>query len=208
MRLFLHIVAILILGLFIASFFIGLKTDPSYIDIIRSPYGLFTYFIVTTLTVFIPSLVTLPIVTTATLIWGPWLAGSIAVVGWTIGGLIEYAAAYFAMNKLVRWGNGQAIEEKIIRVKRSVKFWQLIIARAFVPAFIFGLVKTKLYDFTWASIFAYVPLAVVGVTSGEFILKPYLDQIQPLLVGAALVLLIFTLDFLFTKKGVHHKEKI
>lgn len=196
---FRHLLAFAILAFFVVSFFIGVKVDPSFIDIARSPYGLFTYFIITALTFFIPSMVTLPIVTTATIIWGPWLAGGLAVAGWTIGGVIEYYAAVFTMGSVKRFVNGPELEQKLARVRSSVNFWQLSFARLFVPAFIFGLARTQMGEFILSSFLAYIPLALIGVGSGA-ILRPYYDNIQPLLLGGALVLLIFTLDYFFARR--------
>ncbi len=199
MRYFWHILGITILGLFVASFFIGLKINPEFADIASSPYGLFTYFVITVLTAFIPSLATLPVVTTATLIWGPWIAGSMAVLGWTIGSIIEYYATYYAMDLFINWFRKEKLKDKIGRVKNALKFWQVFVARLFIPPFVFGLVKTKFSHYFWASILAYIPLATGGVIGGE-LLKGRLEEIQPLFLGAAFILLIFTIDFLFVKK--------
>ncbi len=196
-----HALAFAILAFFIISFFIGIKIDPSFIDIARSPYGLFTYFVICSITFFMPSLITLPIVTTATIIWGPWLAGSIAILGWTIRGLVEYYAAVFTVGSVKLLFSGVDLEKKMEMVRSSINFWQLSIARVFVPPFIFGLARTNINAFILSSFVAYLPLAALGVGSGE-ILRPYYEQIQPLILGAALVVLIFTLDWFFARREV------
>ena len=194
-----HVLPLLVLGFFVASFFIGRAVDPSYIEIARSPYGLFTYFVVTMLTAFIPSMATLPIVFTATVIWGPWLAGLVAISGWTIGAIIEYGAAYYSISTMLKWFEAGRLNEKIDRLRRSVNFWQVLVARLFIPPFVFGIVKTDFKQFIITSILAYVPLAAAGVGGGTF-LAAYIDNIQPLIVGAAFVLLIFSIDFLFARR--------
>jgi uncharacterized membrane protein YdjX (TVP38/TMEM64 family) len=163
-RLIRYTLGFAILAFFVGSFFIGLKIDPSFADIARSPYGLFSYFIITALTAFIPSMITLPLVTTATIIWGGWLAGAVAVAGWTIGGVIEYFAARFAVDSILMLfdGNKENMEKKLTRVRESINFWQLALARMFIPAFVFGLAKTKIKPFLATSIIAYIPLAAAA----------------------------------------------
>src|SRR5688572_6247875 len=94
LQLFRHIVALAFVGFFILSFFIGASLDSAYIDAARSPFGLFAYFIICASVVFIPSFITIPVVVTATIIWGPYWAASIALAGWTVAGILEYGAGY------------------------------------------------------------------------------------------------------------------
>lgn len=195
-----HIIGVVILVFFVASFFIGIDIDPNFTDIAASPYGLFSYLIITILTAFIPSLATLPVVTTATFIWGPWIAGGTAIVGWTIGSVVEYYAAYYAIDGLMRFFNGgEKAKKRMAYVKEALTFWRVFVARLFIPPFIFGLVKTKFSHYFWASILAYVPLAAAGVVGGE-LLKGQLEEIQPLLLGGAFALLILTIDYFFVKR--------
>ena len=207
MRYFRHIIGVLILVFFVASFFIGLRINPSFTDIANSPYGLFTYLIITILTAFIPSVATIPVVTTATFIWGPWIAGVTAVIGWTIGSIVEYYAALYAIEHLIKWFNGDRLGKKIQRVRDALSFWKLVIVRTFIPPFVFGLVGTKFSHYIWASIIVYIPLAAAGAVGGE-LLKNHLEQIQPLLLGGALILLIFTIDFLFASQEGSGTKKI
>jgi uncharacterized membrane protein YdjX (TVP38/TMEM64 family) len=193
-----HVLAIAIIGFFIASFFVGMTIDPSYVEIARSPYGLFTYVIVTLAAAFIPALATVPIVITATIIWGPWVAGLIALIGWTLGGFIQYAAGYFAVNTIFKW-TPSTLERKIEKVSRAVKFWQVLVARLVIPSFIFGVVRTKFSHFAYASLIDYVPLVALGTASGE-LLRPYYEEIQPLITGAAFIVLILTIDYFFVRK--------
>lgn len=195
-----HIIGIIVLIFFIASFFIGIKIDSNFVDIASSPYGLFTYLIVTMLTAFVPSLVTLPMVTTATLIWGPWIASVTAIIGWMFGSAFEYYVAYYAMNSISRWfGDKKKVAEKIARLQGTLGIWKIIVARWLFPPFIFGLVKINFRHFMLASFLSYIPLAAGGVLGGELLRDQY-KQIQPLLLGASFALLIFTIDYFFVKK--------
>ena len=87
-QLFRHAVALAFVGFFVVSFFVGSSFNPEFIEIARSPFGLFAYFIIVSAVVFIPSFTTVPVVVTATIIWGPYVAGAIALAGWTIAGLL------------------------------------------------------------------------------------------------------------------------
>lgn len=202
MRLLLHVTGIAILVFFIASFFIGLELDPAFTDIAHSPYGLFSYFIITALTAFIPSLTTLPVVATATFIWGPWVAGIFAILGWTIGSIIEYSIAYFAISSFGSKIDNSALDRKIERVRESAKLWPMIVARLFAPPFVFGLVRINAKKFILVSFLVYIPLAAAGVTGGQ-LLKGQLEEARNLLIGGSLILFIFAIDFLFSKKKVN-----
>ena len=168
-----HIVALIFVGFFILSFFVGSSVDPEFVEIARSPYGLFAYFIITISAVFIPSFTTIPAVLTATLIWGPWIAGGIALVGWTIAGVLEYSAGYFAKNSLTLFLNGgNKLEEKMERLKGSLGFWHMLAARAVVPSFIFGMMRVRPSYYALLTVLVFIPWAIAGAVGGGGLL-PY-----------------------------------
>ena len=202
-----HTVALVFVGFFIASFFIGATLNPEFIDIAKSPYGLFAYFIITSAAIFIPSFTTLPLVITATFIWGPWLAGTVALVGWTIAGIGEYAAGYYAKDSILTLvGGGNNLDEKIEKMKEKMNFWHLIIARTVVPSFIFGIVRASFWRYVWATVIVFIPWAAAGAIGGELI-KPYIERVRPWIIGLALIIALFVIDYFFIKRDAPEPPK-
>jgi uncharacterized membrane protein YdjX (TVP38/TMEM64 family) len=200
LQLFRHIVSLAFVGFFVLSFFIGATVDPSFVDIARNPYGLFAYALITMMAVFVPSFTTVPVVITATIIWGPWIAGSIALVGWTVAGIAEYSAGYLAKQSIVELVNGgNNLEKKVERVRGHLSLWQIIVARAVVPSFIFGMVRVRFSHYALATVINFIPWAVGSVLFGELI-KPYFDEIRPWILGIAFIIAIFIIDYFFIKK--------
>lgn len=200
LKIFRHAVALTFIGFFLVSFFVGATIDPEFVDIARSPYGLFAYVLITMLPVFVPSFTTIPVVLTATFIWGPWIAGVIALFGWTIAGIVEYSAGYFAKDSIISFVNGgNNLEKKVDRVSGNISFWQLAIARSFVPSFIFGMVKVDFNRYIWVTLVNFIPLAAISVISGELI-KPFFEQLRPWIMGLALIIMLFVIDYFFIKK--------
>ena len=193
-----HVIALLLVGFFVASFFVGSYFNPQFVEIARSPYGLFAYFIITAAAVFVPSFLTIPAVVTATIIWGPWTAALVALLGWTTAGVIEYSAGYFAKDTIMKI-MGSAAQNKIDRVRGSITFVQFVLARTIVPSFIFGITRAKFWWFVLATIIVFIPWAIVG-TLGGTLLRPYYAEARPLLLGLALLLLAVLLDLLFSKQ--------
>ena len=99
------------------------------------------------------------------------------------------------------------IGRKMKIVTGAMNLWQLFIARLLVPPFIFGMLKISPARFITISILTYIPLAIGGVIGGQ-LLKDQLEQIQPLIIGGAFILLIFTLDFIFVDKEEKKIEKL
>ena len=205
-QLFRHAVALAFVGFFVVSFFVGSSFNPEFIEIARSPFGLFAYFIIVSAVVFIPSFTTVPVVVTATIIWGPYVAGAIALAGWTIAGLLEYAAGYFAKNSIVEIvEGGNNLEEKIERVTGRLSLWQVILARSVVPSFIFGMVRVRFRNYLIATIINFLPWAVASVLFGE-LLRPFFERIRPWIFALAFVIAIFVIDYFFIKRDSQEQK--
>jgi len=195
-----HTLALTLVGFFVISFFVGSTINPEFVDVARNPYGLFAYFIICAAAVFVPSFTTIPVVVTATFIWGPWIAGSVALIGWTIAGMLEYGAGYFAKQSIIDFlKGGNNLEEKIERAKQKVNFWHLIGARVVVPSFIFGMVRVNFIKYLLVTMLVFIPWAVGGAVGGELI-RPYYERVRPWIIGTALIILLFVIDYFFIKK--------
>ncbi len=195
-----HTVALVFVGFFVVSFFVGATFNPEFVDIARSPYGLFAYFIITAMAIFIPSFTTIPVVVTATFIWGPWVAGSVALVGWTLAGILEYGAGYYAKQSIIElFKGGNNLDAKIEKMKEKMNLWHLIAARTVVPSFIFGMVRVNFWRYVLVTLLVFIPWAAGGAIGGELI-RPYFERVRPWIIGLALVILLFVIDYFFIRR--------
>lgn len=130
------LVAIVVISLFIFFSWLSrqyaeeLAASPAASNII-GPFG---YFVIAIISVVIAGLSASPLIPLAGVLWGPVATVLLTSFGWTTGSMIAFVLARKYGEKFVcRIVNKCDFDDYRDRVKTKGLFWQLLIARIFLP---------------------------------------------------------------------------
>jgi uncharacterized membrane protein YdjX (TVP38/TMEM64 family) len=146
----------------------------------------------------------LPLLPPATLLFGPFWAGTYVLIGWVSGSAVAFLIArHFGRPILERFASLKKIEEYENRIPEQAHFWWIFLFRFAVQidalSYAFGLFsKISVYKFTLATFLAFAPAAYVVAFAGEAFLKKEFLNVVLITLGFALLFAI--LIYLYQKR--------
>jgi uncharacterized membrane protein YdjX (TVP38/TMEM64 family) len=196
-------IGILLVG---ALFFLASYYSQRYLDII-GPYFSGRFYWILFIIIFAISIIIVPISASPILplgssIWGWPIAGLLAVLGWTLGGVIAFLISrYFGTRIVSKILNIKKIEFLDNFIPKVHVFWVVVLFRAIVPldiSYFLGLFsRISLRSFIISTIIGLIPFCLVLAYLGTI---PISYQIITFLI----IGIIFYLYYLTHKKKFAH----
>jgi uncharacterized membrane protein YdjX (TVP38/TMEM64 family) len=198
---------IIIVGVFIFLSYIvetNLTFFKAYLDF--GFFGMFIFLIILILSIVIVPIAAFPLFPLASGLWGWVIAGTLGVVGWTIGSIIAFwLARKYGVNLIERFFPIEKIYEFEKRIPKehlflTVVFLTMVVAMDGI-SYVFGLFsKMSLRDYTLATIIGLVPFTFVLAYVGSM---PFYYTVLFLIIG--LVILAIGMMIAYLEKKMKSK---
>jgi len=192
------ILASVFILLFMFSTYLSAKYQETIADAVLvwpGWVGMGSYILITTASVVIAPVVTVPLVPVAASIWGNLGAALLSALGWTTGSLIAFWIARCfgqpAVERIVSPHLVQKIEEYIPDKRRNL-FWWVVLLRVSLPE---DILSYALGLFTRVPFRVYALATVIGTLPGAFVFSyvgelPMIYQALVLAAGGVAVLVM------------------
>ena len=186
------LIIILIALIFILSSYVVQSNGPLIENYLKNkPLALPIYLLITILAIVLAPITIIPLMPIATMLWGPFYAGFISLIGLSIGSIIAFIIARkYGKPLLIKFldiGKMQRIENYL--PKENV-FWTIVLLRITIPAdilsYALGLFsKISLARYTLATLIGIIPFAFIYSYIGAI---PAFYQIITLTISLIIIL--------------------
>lgn len=136
--------------------------------------GVFIFIGVSTFSVVLSPLSSLPLIPSAIIAWGRFFTFIFIMIGWLVGSLIGYFVGYFAREKLLgRYFPMEKIDYYKNKISPDAQFLLVLIFRLAIPSeittYTLGIIKYDFKKFALATLISEIPFALLAVFFGEAI---------------------------------------
>jgi len=159
------------------------------------------------LAVVVAPLTVVPLIPVASVVFGPFLAGLYAVIGWFLGSVVAFILAReFGKPVLKIFVSLKQIEKYESYISQKMELWWIVLLRMIVPvdalSYALGLFsRVKLWKYSVASLFSIMPFAFVASYAGEAFLKKDFRLFVLLAILFAVLFSFFSWTF-YRKGGI------
>lgn len=163
-----HIISLLIF--LFALFIVGSDDFISFFEsrIEGSFWGPFAYVGALVAGTVLAPITVLPLIPLSASAFGPFFAGVLSVIGWSVGGIIAFLIARYIGKPVIRHIISlEEIEKWESRLSSETEFWGLVVLRAITPV---DILSYAVGLFSKISFRLYALATVIGVTPFSFIL--------------------------------------
>ncbi len=187
------LIIILIALIFIISSYLvqsnGLLIE-NYLE--NKPLALPIYLLITILAIVLAPVSIIPLMPIATMLWGPFHAGLISLIGLTIGSIIAFMVARkYGRPLLIKFLDIKKMQKIENYIPKENVFWTIILLRITIPAdilsYALGLFsKISLTRYTLATLIGIIPFAFIYSYLGTI---PAFYQTLALIISLLVILI-------------------
>jgi uncharacterized membrane protein YdjX (TVP38/TMEM64 family) len=185
--------AIIVIALFIFTSWLShnYSTELASSAFSDNVYGEFLYFLISVFSVVIAGISASPLIPLANVIWGPAITLTLTAIGWTIGSMIAFWLSRRFGEKLVcRIVNKCDFEDYRNNIGTKNLFWQLLLARIFLPvdvlSYVIGLfTKMNWFLFFLSTLIGSFLFTILAIVASSF------DVVYQIIFGIIFLIIFF-----------------